>query len=275
MAQVNGVHLHYVIGGQGEPVVLLHGFPQTWYEWHRIMPALAQRYTVIAPDLRGMGASSKPLTGYDSRTVAEDIHQLVQHLGLEKVSLVGHDVGGPVAYAYAAAYRDEVARLVMMEGAPAGMDAPETLEFSQSYWHMGFHEEPDIAESLIVGRERLYLSWFFRKFGHNPVAFTETDIDEYVRWYSQVGAMRSALEYYRHGAQDFAHNRESKQQKLAMPVLAMGAEHSLGKNVELMMRDFASDVRGSVIKDAGHWIAEEQSEELTRQLLAFFAEETR
>lgn len=140
---------------------------------------------------------------------------------------------------------------------------------------MGFHAEPDIAESLIVGREKLYLSWFFRKFGHNPAAFSEADINEYARWYSGVGAMRSALEYYRHGAEDFAHNRESKRQKLEMPVLAMGAEHSLGHNVELMMRDFALDVRGSVIPHCGHWIAEEQPEELTRQLLAFLGEEAR
>lgn len=128
-ANVNGVQLHFVRGGSGEAVVLLHGFPQTWFEWHRIMPALAERYTVIAPDLRGMGASSKPPSGYDSRTVAEDVHQLVEHLGLQSVSVVGHDVGAPVAYAYAAAYRDEVTRLVVMEGAPSGMDAPETLEF--------------------------------------------------------------------------------------------------------------------------------------------------
>ena len=275
MAQTgDGVRTHYVIGGQGEPVVLLHGFPQTWHEWHGIMPALAQRYTVIAPDLRGMGASSKPLSGYDSRSVAEGIYQLVTQLGHQRINLVGHDVGAPVAYAYAAAHRDEVSRLVTIEGAPSGMDAPETLQFSQNYWHMGFHGQPDIAESLIVGRERLYLSWFFRNFGYNPAAFSEADIDEYVRWYSQVGAMRSALQYYRNGEQDFAHNRESKQRKLAMPVLAIGGEHSLGANVELMMRDFAGDVRGSVIPDAGHWIAEEQPAELTRQLLDFFGEKT-
>lgn len=269
-AEVNdGVRLHYVVGGRGEPVMLLHGFPQTWYEWHRIMPALAERYTVIAPDLRGMGASSKPASGYDNRTVAEDIYQLVRHLGLQKISIVGHDFGAPVAYAYAAAHPDDVRRLVMVEGAVSATESPKM------YWHMAFHAEPDIAESLIVGRERMYLSWFFRKFGYNPAAFTEADIDEYVRWYSAVGAMRSALQYYRNGQQDFAQNMESKKRKLAMPVLAIGGEHSLGSNVEVMMRDFATNIRGSVIKDAGHWIAEEQPEELTRQFLTFFGEEAR
>ncbi len=274
IAEVNGVKLHFVSGGTGEPVVLLHGFPQTWYEWHRIMPALAERYTVIAPDLRGMGASSKPTTGYDHQTVAEDIYQLVRHLGLEQVSIVGHDVGAPAGYAYAAAHPDDVRWLVMMEG------APQTMESGQGYWHMGFHAEPDIAESLIVGRERMYLSWFYRKFGYNQAAFTEEDLDEYVRWYSAVGAMRfgradasrTALQYYRYAQQDFAQNKESSKHKLTMPVLAIGGEHSLGSYVEMMMQDLALNIRGSVIKDSGHWIVEEQPEELTRQLLAFLSE---
>ena len=171
MADVNGVKLHFVRGGTGEPLVLLHGFPQTWYEWHRIMPALAQRYTVIAPDLRGMGASSKPASGYDNQTVAEDIYQLVSQLGLQKISIVGHDFGAPVAYAYAAAHPDDVRQLVMIEGAISATESPKMSEFGQSYWHMAFHAEPDIAESLIVGRERLYLSWFYRKFGYNPGGF--------------------------------------------------------------------------------------------------------
>jgi pimeloyl-ACP methyl ester carboxylesterase len=267
MAEVNGVKLHFVKGGTEEPVVLLHGFPQTWYEWHRIMPALAERYTVIAPDLRGMGASSMPMSGYDNQTVAEDIYQLVHHLGLEQVSIVGHDAGAPVGYAYAAAHPDDVRRFVIIESAISGTESPQMMELGQSYWHIGFHAEPDIAESLIVGRERMYLSWFYRKFSYNPAAFTEDDLDEYVRWYSAVGAMRSALQYYRYGQQDFVQNQESKQRKLTMPVLAIGGEHSLGKYVEVLMQEFASNIRGSVIKDCGHWIAEEQPEELTRQLL--------
>ena len=268
MAEVNDVKLHFVKGGAGEPVVLLHGFPQTWYEWHRIMPALAEHYTVIAPDLRGMGASSKPLSGYDDRTVAEDIYQLVRHLGLPRISIVGHDVGAPVAVAYAENYPEDVRRLVVIEGAKM----PEISQIPSQYWHMAFHAEPDIAESLIVGRERLYLSWFYRKFGYNPAAFTEADIDEYVRWYSEVGAMRSALQYYRKGQPDGDQKEESRKQKIEMPVLAIGGEHSMGSGVEMMMQNFASNIRGSVIKNCGHWIAEEQPEELTNQLLNFFGD---
>ena len=270
MAEVNGVKLHFVKGGTGEPVVLLHGFPQTWYEWHRIMPALAEKYTVIAPDLRGMGASSKPLSGYDDRTVAEDIYQLVRHLGLQRISIVGHDVGAPVAAAYSETYPGDVRRLVVIEGAKM----PEISKIPPQYWHMAFHAEPDIAESLIVGRERLYLSWFYRKFAYNPAAFTETDIDEYVRWYSEAGAMRAALQYYRNSAPDDAQNNESRNGKLEMPILAIGGEQSMGSSVEMMMQEFASNIRGSVIKDCGHWIAEEQPEELTERLLDFLGEKT-
>ena len=115
MAAVNGIQLHYVIGGHGDPVVLLHGWPETWYEWHHVMPALAKNYTVIVPDLRGLGDSSKPLTGYDGKTVAEDIHQLVTQLGFKRIFLVGRDVGSQPAYSYAAAHPTEVRKLVIME----------------------------------------------------------------------------------------------------------------------------------------------------------------
>ncbi len=147
----------------------------------------------------------------------------------------------------------------------------ELSRIPPQYWHMAFHAEPDIAESLIVGRERLYLSWFYRKFGYNPAAFTEADIDEYVRWYSEVGAMRAALQHYRKGQQNAPQNEESQKQKIEMPVLAIGGEQSMGRSVEMMMQEFASNIRGSVIKDCGHWIAEEQPEELTEQLLTFFS----
>ena len=268
MAEVNGVKIHFVKGGTGEPVVLLHGFPQTWYEWHRIMPALAEHYTVIAPDLRGMGASSKPLSGYDNQTVADDIDGLVRQLGLEKIFIAGHDVGAPVACTYAENHPENVRRLVVIEGAKM----PEASQIPPQYWHMNFHAEPDIAESLIAGRERLYLSWFYRKFAFNPAAFTEEDIDEYVRWYSEVGAMRAALQHYRQGQQNASQTQTSQKQKIEMPVLAIGGEHSMGSGVEMMMQEFASDIRGSVIKNCGHWIAEEQPQELTNQLLNFFGE---
>jgi pimeloyl-ACP methyl ester carboxylesterase len=162
-ALVNGVRIHYVIGGSGEPVVLLHGFPLTWYYWRKIMPTLAQRYTVIAPDLRGLGDSSKPSSGYDPQTLAEDIHQLVRQLGFQRILLVGHDWGGPVAYAYAyaAANRDEVQKLVILEAViPVfGQGQQGVLpNTGQAPWHFSFHQVPDVPEALTAGRERLYIS---------------------------------------------------------------------------------------------------------------------
>ena len=145
---VNDIKLHYVIGGHGDPVVLLHGWPETWYEWHLVMPALAKNYTVIAPDLRGLGDSSKPPTGYDGKTVAEDIHQLVTQLGFKTIFLVGHDIGTQVAYSYTAAHPTEVKRLAVMEltipgFAPAGR---------MPLWWVIFHQTPDVPEALVQGK---------------------------------------------------------------------------------------------------------------------------
>ncbi|MDW0149205.1 MAG: alpha/beta fold hydrolase, partial [Nitrososphaeraceae archaeon] len=172
MASVNGIQLHYVIGGQGDPIVLLHGWPETWYEWRHIMPALAKNYTVIAPDLRGLGDSSKPLTGYDGKTVAEDIHQLVTQLGFKRIFLVGHDIGTQVAYSYAAAHPTEVKKLVVMDLTIPGFEPAGMMPI----WWRSFHQTPDIPEALVQGKEMIYLSWFYHNLAYNPSAITQTDI---------------------------------------------------------------------------------------------------
>src|ERR687890_2168502 len=169
-ASVNGIQMHYVIGGQGDPVVLLHGWPETWYAWHRVMPALAKNYTVIAPDLRGLGDSSKPLTGYDGKTLAEDIHQLVTQLGFKTIFLVGHDIGTQVAYSYAATYPTQVKRLVVMDLTIPGFEPPGM----KPIWWRSFHETPDVPEALVQGKEMIYLSWFYRNLAYNPSAITQT-----------------------------------------------------------------------------------------------------
>jgi hypothetical protein len=175
-ASVNEIQMHYVIGGRGDPVVLLHGWPQTWYEWHKVMPALAKNYTVIAPDLRGLGDSSKPETGYDGNTTAEDIYQLVSQLGVnEKIYLVGHDVGAQTAYSYAAAHPINVSKLVIMDYIFPGF-YPPNLEGVCCWW-FSFHQTPNIPELLTAGNERKYLSWFYRGLAYNPEAITEADID--------------------------------------------------------------------------------------------------
>ena len=194
MATVNGIQMHYVIGGQGEPIVLIHGWPQTWYEWRHVMPALAKNYTVIALDLRGLGDSSKPVTGYDGKTTAEDIYQLVSQLGFKDIFLVGHNLGALVAFSYTAAHPSEVRRLVILDVPITGIGPALN---STRLWHIPFHMVRDIPETLVEGKEREYLTWFYSNYSYNPAAITKEDIDEYVSHYSAPGGMRAGFEYYR------------------------------------------------------------------------------
>ena len=267
-ARVNGVQIHYVRAGSGPLVVLLHGWPQTWYMWRKVIPALAEHYTVVAPDLRGFGQSSKPMDGYDKRTVAEDIHQLVRSLGFEKLRLVGHDMGGPTAYAYACAHREDVEQLVILDVGITIDDATAASYYTRLF-HLSFHAEPDIAVALVSGRERTYLTHFYRNC-YNPGAFTLADIDEYVASFSAPGAMRASMAHYGALWTDLEHNKENARTKLEMPVLALGGELSFGKGVLASCRQIANDVRGGVVPGSAHWIAEEQPEALVRELLAFF-----
>ena len=270
-AKIKDVRLHYVRAGQGDPVVLLHGWPQTWYQWRKIIPALAERYTVIAPDMRGLGDSSKPADGYDKRTVAADIYELVRQLGFERVLLVGHDWGGPVAYAYACAHTNDVHKLVALDTAIPGAAFEQAFLTLPQAWYFRFQMVRDLPEALIAGRERMYLSWFYRV-AYNPTAISEEDIDEYVRCYSAPGGMRAGFEYYRAVFTDLEHNNVNARTKLAMPVLALGGERGFAEMTLRSMQVVAENVRGGVIERCGHWIAEERPDYLFEQLIAFFNE---
>lgn len=271
-AEVNDVRLHYVMGGKGDAVVLLHGWPQTWYEWRKIMPNLAKQYTVIAPDLRGLGDSSKPETGYDKRTAAEDIYQLINQLGFNSINLVGHDIGGMVAYAYAATHPEGVRQLVLMEFWLPGFGLEEGMDVAKGgLWHFGFHMAAKIPEMLTAGREREYLSAIAYKAG-NPTVITETDIDEYVRCYSAQGGMKAGFEYYRALLQDGQQNREHAKTKLKMPVLVLtGSESVVGDRLLKGVLQVAENVQSDVIEQSGHWLAEEQPVMLSKKLLTFFS----
>jgi pimeloyl-ACP methyl ester carboxylesterase len=277
MMSVNGIQLHYVIGGQGDPVVLLHGWPETWYAWHKIMPALAKNYTVIAPDLRGLGDSSKPPTGYDGKTVAEDIHQLVTQLGFETIFLVGHDIGTQMAYSYAAAHPMEVQRLVVMDLTIPGFAPPGITP----RWWFFFHQTPDVPEALVEGKEMEYLSWHLRGLANNPAAITQEAINEYVSKYSAPGGMRAGFEYYRAFPEDAIQNQNYSQTKLTMPVLALGAAYIpvLGGNITMPtiiygMQQLAQNVQGIKVPNSGHFIAEEQPQFVINQLSDFFGRNT-
>ncbi|MFL6364409.1 MAG: alpha/beta fold hydrolase [Nitrososphaeraceae archaeon] len=272
-ASVNGIQMHYVIGGQGDPVVLLHGWPETWYAWHRVMPALAKSYTVIAPDLRGIGDSSKPPTGYDGKTVAEDIHQLVTQLGFKTIFLVGHDIGTQVAYSYAAAHPAEVKKLVMMDLTIPGFEVPGRPPI----WWRVFHETPDIPEALVQGKELMYLTWFYRNLAYNPAAIMQADINEYVSHYSAPGGMRAGFEHYRAFPQDAIQNENYSKTNLTMPVLALGAGYipAFGGNpntaAENGMKMLAQNVTGIIVPNSGHFIQEEQPDVVVKLLNNFFS----
>jgi pimeloyl-ACP methyl ester carboxylesterase len=272
-ADLGDVRLHYVTAGAGFPVVLLHGWPQSWYEWRHIIPGLADRFRVIAPDLRGLGDSSRPADGYDKKTVGNDIWRLVSEvLGIGEFYLVGHDWGGPTAYAVAAAHPQAVRKLVILDVTIPG-DGSQNISQGGRRWHHGFHQTLDLPEALVAGREDIYLGWFYRTYGARPDAIGERDVAEYLRVYRQPGALRAGFSYYRAIPRDIADNAAVlARSKLPMPVLALGGDRSWGRGLEVVesLRRMAADVQGGVIENCGHWMPEEQPAELLRRLLAFF-----
>ena len=260
-------------------MVLLHGWPQTWFAWRRIIPTLAQHYTVLGrPDLRGLGDSSRRRwKAIYKRTVAEDIWRFTsEHLGLGSYTLVGHDSGGPVAFCLAATHPEAIRRLVMLDTAVPG-DGSGTFSQHGRRWHHAFHQTPDLPEALIAGREEVYLGWFYQHYGFQPGAIGEEDIQEFLRTYRQPGATRAGLAYYRALDQDVAHNKSLiAQRKLPMPVFALGGGKAFGRGSETLesLKRVALDVRGGVVDDCGHWMAEEKPELIANALLEFFGAET-
>jgi pimeloyl-ACP methyl ester carboxylesterase len=278
-AELGDVILHYVVAGKGPPVVLLHGWPQTWYAWRHTIAALAKSYTVIAPDLRGLGDSSRPLNGYDKRTMGNDIWRLMtEKLGYARFKLVGHDWGGPTAYAIAAEHPEAIEKLVIIDVTIPG----DGGDFSQGgkRWHHQFHITPDLPEALTQGRERIYLQWFYQTFAYYPGAISESDIDEFARTYSQPGAMRAGFSLYRAMGDDAAVNAAQLATgfRLPMPVLAIGGACSYpnargrGCEPEQSLKRCATNVRGASIPECGHFVPEEQPDKLNALLLEFFAE---
>lgn len=274
-AKVRDVELHFVTTGKGPPVLLLAGWPQTWYAWRKVMPIMAQNYTIVALDMRGLGDSDKPQSGYDTRTVSEDIYHLVKLFGGQRFFLVGHDVGAWVAYAYAAAHGQTVRRLVVLDAAIPGITPAHAFGLSRDSktWQFVFHTVPDLPEEMTEGRERQYLSWFFRTKSAHPETITPEALDEYVRCYSAPGGMRAGFEYYRAVFDDIEQNQEYAKTKLSMPVLAFGGEKATGDRMLHTMQSVADDVRGGVIPDCGHYIPEECPEFLAGEMLAFFKED--
>jgi pimeloyl-ACP methyl ester carboxylesterase len=259
-AQVNGIRLHYVTAGDGPPVMLLHGWPQTWYEWRHVLDQLAAEYQVVVPDLRGFGYSAKPAAGYDAATMAADLAALSDHLGLREVTVIGHDWGAVFGYVYAAKTPEQVRALGIVEMALPGVGVMEQAMAPQPHgnflWHMGFQSVPDLPELLIAGKEKPYLRWFFEHFAYDPGAITAADLDEYVDAISQVGALRAGLAVY----QDFFTSADQvaalAKTPLEIPVRAYGGEACLGGLTLTSVQAVAPAAEGGVIERCGHWAAE-------------------
>lgn len=267
-----GERLHYVIGGQGAPILLVPGWPQTWYAWRKTMLALAEHYTVVAVDPPGLGDSDKPQGGYDTNSVARRLHGLTQALGWKRFDFVGHDVGVWIGYAYASLFREQVRKLALLDATIPGIAPPQVYAFEpqriSKNWHFFFFAQPDLPEALISGRERTFLSWLFHAKGANVGWLEPQALAEYERSYTAPGGWRAGASYYRALFESMEQNREHARQRLELPVLAMGGESALGAMMESMMIEVADDVTG-VIAPCGHYIPEEAPYFVVERLIAF------
>ncbi|MEV0072894.1 MULTISPECIES: alpha/beta fold hydrolase [unclassified Amycolatopsis] len=273
-ADLGDVRLHYVTAGHGEPVVLLHGWPQTWFCWRHVLPLLAGDFTIVAPDLRGLGDSSRRAGGYDTRTVASDIDRLMrEELRAERFHVMGHDWGGLVAYALAAHFPGPVRTLTIVDVAIPGDGSPGINQGGRR-WHHEFHRTPGLPEALIAGREELYLGWFYDHYGHRADVITAEDRVEYLRTYTRPETLSAGFEYYRAIDQDARDNAaRAAEQRVDVPVLAVGGASGWGRGaeVEASVSRLADDVTGAVVAEAGHWVPEEQPGELVRLFREFTA----
>jgi pimeloyl-ACP methyl ester carboxylesterase len=263
-AEVNGVRLHYVVGGKGEPLVLLPGWPETWWTFHKIMPALAAHYTVIAVDLRGMGASSRPADGYDKKTMAGDIHELVKSLGYDKVNVAGHDIGSAVAFAYAENYPQDTGKLVMLELPhpddsllsfpllPAQGSFGDKLGSSRPYlWWFAFNQVNGLPEKLLAGHIRAEQDWLFKYFLVDENAVDARDRAVYEHAYNSADAIRASNAWYQTLTQDVNDNKSYG--TLEMPVLA--------------------NLTAVKVEDSGHFVQEEQPEFVARTMVDFLQDD--
>jgi pimeloyl-ACP methyl ester carboxylesterase len=273
--KVNGVEIHYAVGGAGEPVFLLHGVPKTMAYWRHVVPLLTPHYTVVAVDNRGFGGSQRPPAGYDTATMADDVAELATRLGFERFRIAGEDWGAAIAYAVAAFHRPRVQQLVFQEtllpGLPTGERDPSLApDDGRTGWHFNFFSLPNLPELLLTGRERPFWTYFARRQMWDPSALTEGDIDEMVRSVQQPGGTRAILEMYRARQVDAEQNRPHYADPISCPVLAVGAQAYLGDQVSRQMTQVASDVRGAVIPESGHNIALENPAALAQAYLDFF-----
>src|SRR3984893_16406705 len=267
-AEINGVKLHYLTAGHGTPLLLLHGYAETSLMWKTIIPVLAKQFTVIAPDLPGIGDSDIPGDGLDMKSAAVRIHDLAKSLGVQKAEVVGHDIGLMVAYAYAAQFPAEVTKLVLMDAFLPGVEGWEAIYNNPNLWHFRFNGPT--PEALVQGRERTYFAYFWNDLAADKTrSLPEADREAYIAAYSRPGRMHAGWAYFvsfLQAAKDFA---QLSRTKLTMPVLTIGGEKSLGEALGQQTKLIATDVTVVVLKNTGHWVLEEQPKETTDALQKF------
>ncbi len=267
-AEINGIKLHYLVAGNGDPIVLLHGYAETSQMWLPLIAKLADKHTVIAPDLRGFGESSAPDDGYTKKAMAQDIHALVKSLKYDRIGLVGHDIGLMVAYAYAAQYPGEVDRLVLMEAFLPGVGDWNSVFLLRDLWHFHFYGKTPLA--LVTGRERIYLDHFWNDFAADPAkSVPEKDREFYAKAYAQPGHMRAGMEVFRafpKDAEDFAGFAKTR---LQMPLLVLSGEKAGGPFLIEQGKMVASNVEGVLVKGSGHRLMEEAPDPVMAKLVEF------
>jgi pimeloyl-ACP methyl ester carboxylesterase len=267
-ANVDGVKINYKIGGRGPVVVLLHGYTQTSHMWIPLMPLLATSRTVIAPDLRGAGGSERTPGGYDKKTLAKDIRGLVHQLGYEQVSVVGHDIGLMVAYAYAAQYPSEVSKVVLMDAFLPGVGNWKDVWLLRDLWHFHFYGETPLA--LVKGRERLYFEHFWNDFAADRTkSVPEADRRIYAAAYARADGMRAGFEVFKNFEQDAKDFAAFSATKLNMPFLVLTGEKASGTFLIDQAKLVATDVAGTVVKNSGHWLMEEATDRIVPAIVSF------
>jgi pimeloyl-ACP methyl ester carboxylesterase len=266
--KTDGATIHVRSGGSGPAVMMLHGFGDTGDMWAPVAAALFQDHTVVVPDLRGFGLSSHPAGGYDKKTQARDIAQVMDKLKIEKAALVTHDIGNMVGYALAAQFPARIARWVIIDAPLPGIGPWDDIIRSPALWHFNFRG-PDV-ERLVKGRERIYLDRFWNELSANPKAIGEATRRHYARLYARPGAMHAAFNQFAAFTQDAEDNKAlAAKGKLTMPVLALGGDHSFGTQMADIMRLVASDVTAGIIAKSGHWVMEEQPAQTTAAIVNF------
>jgi pimeloyl-ACP methyl ester carboxylesterase len=252
----NGAQIYVRVGGKGPAVVLLHGYGETGDMWAPLAARLVRDHTVIVPDLRGLGLSSRPAGGYDKKTQAEDLAGVLDALKISKVDLVTHDIGNMVGYAFAAQHPERVSKFVLIDAPLPGIGPWDDIIRSHALWHFSFYG-PD-AERLVKGRERIYLDRFWNEFSADPKRFDDASRKHYAKLYAEAGAMHAGFEQFKAFDQDAVDNKAFVAKgKLTMPVLAIGGEKSFGPMMATVMRAAATNVQEAIVPNSGHWVMEE------------------